>query len=291
MEDSYYVIFYNSNFLLNFNSYLSFLIPFIVYSKYISKLTKITFDISLIYFIIICLCFFYTVVYIINDWKDYNQDKKNNNCKRSAISKNIISSASKYFRIYMLEMMIIVLVILLRIKGFSIPFIIYFFSLGILGVLHTFFREIKFLTWVILRFIRICGLGFFIYLVYPSVYTDYFLVTLMIITPIWINRPYTTYLRNKNFQKYKKQVVFIPYYLSITLFIISLGTKRYLSYEYISFFIFFSILYWLLQVFHKLINKIARKMNLLSLVYKIALDKNSSLIVNTFINIIILSLL
>src|SRR3989338_9511865 len=71
MEDSYYVIFYNSNFLLNFNSYLSFLIPFIVYSKYISKLTKITFDISLIYFIIICLCFFYTVVYIINDWKDY----------------------------------------------------------------------------------------------------------------------------------------------------------------------------------------------------------------------------
>ena len=262
--------FYNSNFFINFNIYLKFLVPFLVYAIILG--TKV----SLAYFfefmiVLITLLILYTTAYIINDSFDVKKDKSI--MKRLSLLYYYPNLVVRHYLFFYLAEVVTALSLLTLLCNDLVKFgILLYTSIIVLSLIHTLFFKAKVVTSFLLRIIRMVGLGIFTSLLIFSssnlIPSNLMTVFILMFFPIYNFRSYLDYLQYKNLKDARLFGIFLHavYYIVILAYLCYICAPVQVYLNSITILVFVFILYnTILYYASKLMKTLVKRSPIISL--------------------------
>jgi hypothetical protein len=191
--DLYLYVFYSTNSVLNFTLTLTLLIPFQV-AEMIGNAASWRLLLSQLG-IALFLTYLYSVIYVVNDFVDFQSDLDNAVEKRTLMARHQSHLACLPFLFLVAIAVTIVFVVSSKLAPF---YLLYLVGLMILSWVHSNWPVVKPLTFFIERASRFLAPAFFIYFdSNTSIYTLTFLLACCVAYPIVLHRQYHHYLAVK----------------------------------------------------------------------------------------------
>lgn len=213
----YFLLFYNTNFVINFIFYIKTTAPLLLILAVYQPIFHLWFLVN--YFLFWFLAsYFYLVVYLLNDVLDFKKDKVNVVYKNNVFV-NIPSLTISHYLICFLFVNFFLLFVVYCIGQFYLILsAIYLFSLIVIAYIHTKCSKIKFLSIFLERCWRYI-FPIFLFLVYLGTGFQIYLVLMMLLFPVFIHNSYVRYLEYK--LKIKNKIyllVYLFYYMFLVFF-------------------------------------------------------------------------
>ena len=192
--------FYNTNFFINFDIYLKFLVPFLIYAIILG--TNVSLEHFFEFMIVLTtLLILYTTGYIINDSIDVKTDKAI--MRRISLIYHYPHVVTRHYLFFHVAEVVTVLFMLTLLCNYLVKFgILLYTSIIVLTLIHSLFFKVKVVTSFLLRLIRMVGLGIFTSLLAFSnndlIPSNLMTAFILVLFPLYNFGYYLYYLQYKN---------------------------------------------------------------------------------------------
>jgi hypothetical protein len=221
--DTYFLLFYNTNFALNVSLSLSLLLPFLILESANAQLSllKLICQVAITAY----AALLYEIVYSINDLVDYESDVRRDVFKSSLLSR---TGSRPKVSLYLIWVIATLIFSCIEFPSAGKSFCYYAGILLLLTAVHTYWAYAKPVTLFLERGARFLAPPIIIYILWPNKLTTVFLLCNLLVYPIVMDKDYLYYLRVKRNWKSGLRgwtVILYPIYYSCCVLWISIEVE------------------------------------------------------------------